>query len=294
MHSLFIKKINLSPVIFVFPALALFAIIYFLPLLVAFGMSFVEWDGLRPPLFIGFQNYVRLFHDLDFLNSVIVNIKVVVISLITQLPLALFLAYLLNQISRGYKFYQVLLFVPQMLSVVAVGILWSLIYNPYYGPFSVITKALGLSSIDWLGTPSHALFSLLLTTTWVYFGFHMVLQMAGMSAIPNELYDSAKLDTENKFLVFYYITLPLLRETLLVSAIMIFSGSFSHLLGLFWMMTRGGPNRGTELIAIFMYKQAFTSHQFGYANAIAVVMFIFLAITVAIIVLQVSKTRIEY
>jgi raffinose/stachyose/melibiose transport system permease protein len=263
-------------------------------MIVGLLLSLTHWDGLNAPVFAGLSNYTTLLRDPTFLNSVSVNVKAAAISLATQLPLALFLAALLVRTGGGVRFFRVVFFIPQMLSLVAVGVLWSMIYNPRYGPLALLTQALHLPAISWFGSPNNALLSLMLVTTWVYFGFHMVLQMAGMLAIPAELYDSAHLDTDNPLQVFYYVTLPLLRETLLISTILIISGSFSQLVGLFWVMTRGGPNRGTELIAIYMYKQAFTSHEIGYASTIAMVMFAFMAVIIGSIVLRAGRTRIEY
>jgi raffinose/stachyose/melibiose transport system permease protein len=288
------RKLRPSLLLFLGPAIIVFVLFYFAPAFVGLVLSLTHWNGVTPPTYAGLSNYAALFKDPDLARSIILNIKVAIISLGTQLPLALLLAFLLTGMRRGSRIFQVLFFVPQMLSLVAVGILWILIYNPIFGPLAKLSIALGIPTINWFGSSNTALLSLMITTTWVYFGFHMLLQIAGITSIPQELFDCAKLETSSKFLVFIYVTIPLLRETLLISTIMIVSGSFSLLIGLFWIMTRGGPNRATELIAIYMYKTAFTAHQIGYASTIAVAMFIFMAAVVAVIVLRASRTRIEF
>jgi len=289
-----VSKVNVSAILFLSIPLLLYFVFYLLPALTSVVLSFTKWDGLTAPVFVGFQNFSKIFRDPRFLNSVLVNIKVVVISLFTQLPLALLLAYLLVKQLKGTAFFRAVLFIPQMLSLVAVGVLWSLIYHPTNGPLAKIFEEMGMESINWLGSTSISLLSLMVTTTWVYFGFHMVLQIAGMSSIPQELYDSAKLDTDNSLEVFFRVTLPLLRETLLISTVMIISGSFSHLIGLFWVMTRGGPMQSTELISIYIYKSAFSAHQFGYSSAMTVIMVAFIAAIVGVVVWQFSKVRIEF
>lgn len=280
--------------IFLLAPLLLLSIFYLLPSITSLALSFTKWDGLTAPEYVGLKNFVELFHDQRFLNSIILNLKVVVISLLTQLPVALFLAHLLIRKEWGASFFRVVFFIPQILSVVAVGVLWSLMYHPRKGPPALLLQMLGFDQINWLGSPSNALLSLMITATWTYYGLHMILQIAGMRSIPTVLYESASLDTNSSAKVFFFVTLPLLRETLLISIVMIVSGSFTHLLGLFWVMTRGGPMRTTELISILIYKTAFSAHKFGYSSAITMVMILIIASIVGIVVWGFSKTRLEF
>jgi ABC-type sugar transport system permease subunit len=280
------------PYLFVAPGLVVLFLFYILPALVGLGVSFTRWDALRPPVYIGLGNFIALFQDPNFYNSIRVTVEYAVLTLVTQLPLALFLAYLLSQQKRGSKVFRAIFFIPQVLSIVAVGVLWSLIYDPFNGPPGRILSMLGVGPIDWLG--KYAMLSLVLTSAWAYFGFHMVLQLAGMSAIPTDLYDSARLDTTSSLQVFFRITLPLLRETLLISTVLIVAGAFSYSIGITWVLTRGGPLHATELLPIFMYKAAFSNHQFGYSSAVSIVMVLFIALLVGTIVWWFSRERIEY
>jgi ABC-type sugar transport system permease subunit len=280
------------PYLFVTPGLVVLFLFYILPALVGLGVSFTSWDALRPPVYIGLGNFIALFQDPNFYNSIRVTVEYAVLTLVTQLPLALFLAYLLSQQKRGSKVFRAIFFIPQVLSIVAVGVLWSLIYDPFNGPPARILSLLGVGPIDWLG--KYAMLSLVLTSAWVYFGFHMVLQLAGMSAIPTELYDSARLDTTSSLQVFFRVTLPLLRETLLISTVLMVAGAFSYSIGITWVLTRGGPLHATELLPIFMYKAAFSNHQFGYSSAVSIVMVLFIALTVGAIVWWFGRERIEY
>jgi ABC-type sugar transport system permease subunit len=280
------------PYLFIAPGLVVLILFFFLPALVGLGVSFTRWDALRPPEFIGLGNFVTLFKDPNFYNSVKVTAVYAILTLVTQLPLALFLAYLLSQQKRGSKVFSAIFFIPQILSLVAVGVLWSLLYDPFNGPAARILGLFGVGPIDWLG--KYAMLSLVLTSTWVYFGFHMLLQLAGMTAIPTELYDSARMDTANALKVFFRVTLPLLRETLLISTVLMISGAFSYSIGITWVLTRGGPLHATELLPIFMYKAAFSNHQFGYSSAVSIVMVLFIAVLVGLIVWWFGRERIEY
>jgi raffinose/stachyose/melibiose transport system permease protein len=280
------------PYLFIAPGLVVLFLFYILPAFVGLGVSFTSWDGLTPPVYIGLGNFIALFQDPNFYNSILVTAEYAVLTLVTQLPLALLLAYLLSQQKRGSKIFRAIFFIPQILSLVAVGVLWSLIYDPFNGPPARILGLFGVGPIDWLG--KYALLSLVLTSTWVYFGFHMVLQLAGMSAIPSELFDSARMDTSSSLKVFFRVTLPLLRETLLISTVLMIAGAFSYSIGITWVLTRGGPLNATELLPIFMYKAAFSDHQFGYSSAVSIIMVLFIALIVGVIVWWFSRERIEY
>lgn len=289
------RKPSAFLILFLAPAIIFYALFYLMPALLGVGLSFFSWDGLNPELkFIGLQNYQKMAGDPLFWNSVIVNLKAVAISLFTQLPLALLLGAILMRPGPGMKLFRALFFVPQMMSLVAVGMLWQMIFHPVTGLANEILHAVGLSGVDWLGKPDNALFSLLFVSTWTYFGFHMVLQMAGMSSIPAEIYEAVSMETNNLVQVFFKVTLPLLRETLTISTVMIITGSFAFLMSLFWVMTAGGPVHGTELMGIRLYIEAFKSYHLGYASAIAMVMLIGISILVALIVRWMSRERFEF
>ncbi len=294
-----VKNFNISKLLviisFLLPALSFYVLFYLYPVANGIRLSFFKWDGFSAePQFVGLANYWEMFHDPIFWKSMMLNIKVVFLSLGTQLPLALFLASLLSKKGPGMRFFRTVLFIPQMLSLVAVGVLWQMIYHPINGLANTLLNVFGVGAIDWLGDSNNALTSLIITSTWTYFGFHMILQMAGMSAIPQEIYDAARLETKNPFRIFFHITIPLLRETILISVISITTGAFAHLLGLFWVMTQGGPIRSTEILGIYIYVEAFRKYHIGYANAVAVTLLIVLALIVAVTVRFGSQERLEF
>ncbi len=293
-----LKKANLNKALmigtFLAPALAFYLVFYLYPVVSSVVLGFYRWDGISiARQFVGIDNYKQMFQDPNFWNSLVINIKAAVFSLI-QLPIALLLAELLSKSGPLMRFFRSVLFIPQMLSTVAVALLWTMIYHPVNGLANHLLAAFGLPPFNWLGDPNNALMSAILATIWAGFGFHMILQLAGRASIPTELYDAASLETSNPLQVFFRITLPLLRETITISLVMIIAGSFSYLMGFFWALTQGGPEQGTQIVGIYIYIQAFKNLRVGYANAVAAVILFMLTAVVLIIIKFGSRERIEF
>ncbi len=282
---------------FSLPALVIFAIFFITPALFSLYYSFFRWNGLDPQMrFVGLANFVELFRDERFWNSLSLTIQTVVVSILLQISLAFLLASLCVAKRRGMKILRSALFLPQVMSVAAVGAAWVLIYDPYYGILNKLIEALGFGRVrvSWLGSSTIALPAMITTTIWAYFGFHMILFMAAISSIPVEIYDAAKLETASSLKTFFFVTLPLLRETVLVSCVFIITGTFGFLVGLFWVMTRGGPSQATDLLGLYMYRTTFVGNRFGYASAIAVVMILIMVAVVWIPVRRMARERIEF
>jgi len=246
--------------------------------------------------FVGLNNYIEAFHKSRFWNAMLINWLAFFGSLLTQMPLALFLAIGLSKKTRIMKFYRSAIFTPQVLSIAAVGLLWSLIFDPYKGPLNLLLKAIGLESmaLHWLGEPNTALISMLIVTTWFYFGFHMIIFMAGLASISKEYFEAAQLETNSWLKILRYVTLPMLREQLLLSFIFIFGGSFGSLMGLFYLMTSGGPAGSTEILGIYMTLQAFRANRFGYASAISMIILFTVGIFLVWPVMYITRERLEY
>ena len=279
------------------PALTVFSAFFLAPAIVGFFLSVNEWDGVSSSIeFVGFRNYVELFQTERFWNSVKVNLVVVVGTLVTQMPVALGLALILSKKGPGMKIYRTAAFLPQILSIAAVGMIWTVLYNPYQGLINQLMAALGFRNvlIPWLGSPDIALMAMLITTTWFYFGFHTLLFMAGLGAIPQEYYDAIKLETNRQIDVLRYVTLPLLREQLLISFILIISGGFGHIMGLFFIMTGGGPAGRTELMGLYSQKLGFVGGQVGLASAVSILMLVVVFSIVIWPALRVTRERLEF
>jgi len=184
--------------LFCLPALGMFTVFFLLPAAFSLYYGFFQWNGLDPEMtYVGFRNFLELFTDAGFWSSLLITIKVVVASILLQSGLALLVATICVGARKGMKFFCSALFVPQVLSLAAVGAAWVLIYDPYYGVLNRLIESLGFERvrISRLGTPQLALPSMIATTTWAYFGFHMVLYLAAIAAIPAEIYDAVKFET---------------------------------------------------------------------------------------------------
>jgi raffinose/stachyose/melibiose transport system permease protein len=262
--------------LFVLPALALYAVFVILPVIQAMQYSLYKWNGLTPLTdFVGLQNYVTAFNSKTFMTSVGNNLLIVVLSLFIQIPFSLALAVLLNRRFPGRAMFRLLFFLPYVLSEAVTGIVFSLMLQPD----SVVDSSLrnvGLEGLiqDWLGDSTLVMVTLFVIISWKYFGFHMIILLAGLQGIPKELEDAALIDGADRRQAFRYVTLPLLGPTLRVSVFLSMIGAL-QLFDMVWVMTGGGPVYASSTMAIAMFKAGFRSHQFGYGSALAVILFLF-------------------
>ncbi|KOG10668.1 MULTISPECIES: carbohydrate ABC transporter permease [Streptomyces] len=260
---------------FLVPALVLFLVFVLAPIVVAVHNSFYKWGGVGPMVdFVGLENYVRLFDDQVFIGDMGRGLYLIVLSITVQLPFALFTAVLLNQKLRGRAVYRMLFFAPYILSEVVTAVLFTMIFLPGDGMADHLAGALGLEGLQgkWLADPSTVMPTLFVVMTWKYFGFHMMLFLAGLQGIPREVLDAASIDGANAWQRFRYVTLPLLGPTIRISVFLSVIGAI-QLFDLVWVMTAGGPNHSSETMAISMFQFGFKRYQVGYASAISVVLF---------------------
>ncbi|MFC8981198.1 carbohydrate ABC transporter permease [Streptomyces sp. NPDC057411] len=260
---------------FLVPALALFLVFVLAPIVVAVYTGFFKWGGIGPlQEWVGFANYSRLFDDQVFLGDLWRGLYLIVLSITVQLPFALFTAILLNQRLRGRAVYRTLFFAPYVLSEVVTAVLFTMIFLPGDGMADHLAGALGLDGLrgTWLADPSTVLPTLFVVMVWKYFGFHMMLFLAGLQGIPNEILEAAALDGAGAWQRFRHVTLPLLGPTIRISVFLSVIGCI-QLFDLVWVMTAGGPNHSSETMAIAMFQFGFKRYQVGYASAISVVLF---------------------
>ncbi|MFC4586841.1 carbohydrate ABC transporter permease [Sphaerisporangium corydalis] len=262
--------------LFLLPALVLFGLLVLAPIAVAMYTSVFKWNGLGglPSDFIGLDNFTRAFGDEVFVGDLRRGLVLIVLSILIQLPLSLAIAMLLNQKMRGRAFYRLLFFAPYVLSEVITGVLFTMILSPDTGLANQILGAVGLDSLrsSWLAEPSTVMMSLFLVMTWKYFGFHMILYLAGRQGIPRELGEAAAIDGAGSWDQFRYVTLPLLGPTIRISVFLSVIGAI-QLFDLVWVLTSGGPIHSSETMAVTMFQFGFKRTQIGYASAISVVMF---------------------
>jgi raffinose/stachyose/melibiose transport system permease protein len=262
--------------LFLLPALALYALFVLLPIVQAAHYSLYKWNGLEPLTnFIGLDNYVKAFNDKGFRTAVSNNLLVLVLSLVIQIPFALGLAVLLNRRFPGRAIFRLIFFLPYVLSEAIAGIVFSLMLRPEaLVDTGLTTVGLGGLIQDWLGDTNIVMITLFVIISWKYFGFHMILLLAGLQGIPHEVEEAARIDGADAFGVFRHVTLPLLGPTLRVSVFLSMIGAL-QLFDMVWVTTGGGPLNATNTMAIAMFRAGFEKSQMGYGSALAVILFLF-------------------
>lgn len=263
---------------FLAPAGLLYAVFFLFPMAQAFYIAMFQWRGFSmDKKFVGLQNFQELlFKDPVFWMAVKHNFMFMAAALLIIIPVALLIAVVLSRNVRGSGGYRAVFLFPNMISVVAVAVLWSFIYHPRMGLLNGFLGLIGLdqfSSTGWLGEPNHALNALIATTIWYSMGFYIVLFLAGVQSIPRSFYEAAWIDGANNWQSFRHLTVPLVWEILKMAIVYLIIHTL-NIFGLVFIMTDGGPNNHTEVMLSYLYRLAFEESNFGYATAVGVVAFI--------------------
>lgn len=259
--------------LYVLPAVLVYAIFLLFPLLASLGISFTEWDGTSLPLFSGVSNYLRMFSDPVFWialgNNAILMLFYTLLPISVGLLLCSFLYDTRSNSERSVL--RILFFLPYIMPMAVLGVVWRWLYNPAFGPIDQVLRAIGLPQLamSWLGDFTWALPAVGLVATWYFFGFCLVLFMAGLQRMDPSLLEAADLDGSSRRQKFMRITLPGLRPELRIALLLTVIASLKAF-DLVYVMTQGGPGTSTMVTNIFMYKQGFDLHYFGYASSVAV------------------------
>lgn len=260
---------------YLLPALLVYLLFTFLPILETIRTSFFQWDGFSEnKVWVGLANYVELFSDPKFHNALRNNLIFVIFYSIIPIMIGLFLASLLSRRPiPGFAFFRTALFLPQVISMVVVGVIWRWMFNPTFGPINTLLRQIGLDglAISWLGDFTWALPSVGSIGTWVQYGFCMVLFLAGMQHIQDEYYEAASLDGANAFRQFIHITVPGLRSEIAVALVTTIIAAL-RVFDLVYTTARGGPGESTMVTGFLIYRAAFTNNRIGYAASIATVL----------------------
>lgn len=276
-QSLFFRR--LTPYLFLLPALAIMLVFMYLPILENFYYSLFRWSSIDPRLFyVGLDNYKRILNDPIVALSLRNNVLYAVISVFFQVFIALVLAAILESgiiRPRWGTVFRNILFLPSVLAVTVVGLTWQLIYRPDTGLLNQLLEAIGLSSLKtaWLGNEKTAIYAIIAVSQWQWVGYVMILFIVAIQAIPEELYEAARIDGANRIQQFFRITVPLVRETTLVWTTITVIGAFK-VFDIVWVMTAGGPNHASEVLGNYLYRVGFRNDEMGYAAAIASLLFI--------------------
>jgi multiple sugar transport system permease protein len=263
---------------FVVPALVVIGVFFLLPVVAGLALSLTDFDiyaladfaNLR---FVGIDNYVRMLQTPLFWQALGNTVYFVVVGVPLSIAVSLGAALLLHsRLARFKPFFRTALFAPVVTTIVAVAVIWRYLFHTRYGMVNHALDQIGVESIDWLGDPHWAMPTIILLAVWKNFGYNMVIFMAGLQAIPGELYEAARIDGASWLRQVLHITLPMLGPTLLMVAILTTAGYF-QLFAEPYVMTQGGPLRSTVSVLYFMYEEGFKWWNFGAASAVALMLF---------------------
>ncbi len=302
------RKLDIGPYIYLLPAAIIIIVFRLVPILLSFIVSFFDWTVLGPGKFIALQNYSKMMHDVEFWQSMMNTFWLVIFVVPISLVLSLFFAALLNGIKKLKSFFRSVYFIPTVTSMVAISIVWKIIFNQQTGLANFFLENLGIDPLawlaesrgifqllfanfgidlpSWLGGPSLALFCIMIVTIWKGLGYNTIIFLAGLQNIPNVYYEAADIDGAGKIKQFFKITWPLISPTtyyvLMMTTIVTFQ-VFSQI----YLMTGppvGGPLGTTKVIVYFLFEKGFgESNDLSYASAIALVLF---AIILSLTMLQ--------
>lgn len=281
-------KRNLFIASFIIPTFLFFCVFTIYPVIQALQKSFYDWSGMSENSeFIGFDNFVELFKDPIVLRAIGNDYFLVVGKVIGIMILATFFAVALTRFKlKGSGFFRAIFFIPNVISVVVIGVLWNFIYNPQIGFLNAFLSLFTEKKVDitWLGFPQHTIWMLLPPTIWAGIGFYMILMIAAIVNIPASYYEAANIDGAGQGAQFRHITMPLIWEQIKVSIVNIVITTLNGSFVIVQLMTNGGqPDNTTQVMGSYLYRMAFQQYHFGYGAAIGVMILIVSLITTLIL-----------
>jgi len=275
---------------FILPNFIGFALLTLVPIVVLFYMSMTNWNVFGTANWVGFANFERLVGDGSFRIAVFNTLYYSALHIPLTFAVALGLALLLNNKLRGVAFFRTAAFFPYITSIVAIAIVWNLLFSPDYGPINEILRFFGMENPPgWLTSSDWAMPAVVIVSTWRDMGYYMILFLAGLQTVPRELHEAARMDGANTIQRFFNVTLPCLRPTTFFVTVMLTINSFK-IFDLILVMTEGGPGQSTLVLSQFIYTKGFEESQFGYASAASVALF-FMCIIVTVVQFVINKKR---
>lgn len=277
---------------FILPALLLILMFVFLPILFNLYYSLFRWSAFEMNgEFVGLDYYVKLFKDPVFYTALKNNSLYAIISILCQVGGGLVIAAVLEEkvIRRWQPLFRTVFFIPAVISISVVGLLWQLLYNPDIGLINSALKAIGQNEWvnAWLGNSKTAIYAIVAVSQWQYTGYMTMLFLIAMHKIPGELYEASMIDGANRIQTFFHITIPQIKEMILVSSMITVIGAFK-VFDEVYVMTFGGPGRSTEVLGTMLYRAAFRNDEMGYASTVATIIFV---ITFALSLIQMRLAK---
>lgn len=287
---------NIIGYLIIFPSLIIFGVFKIWPMIWGAIISLFNWDGFTKMTYVGFKNYIELLTKDNIFPTVITNTLIYAVGIIIgNIVISLLLALLVNRKMRGSSIFRAIYFLPPIMSFVMVGLLWAWIYNPQFGLINSFLSTIGLGFLkqSWLSNPKTALASLMLIDVWKWSGWHMVIYLAGLQTISQDVMDAAKIDGASGFRHFSHIIWPLLMPYTLLNIVLIAVGAFNTF-DIVYVTTRGGPYYATQMMLTYVQMVAFKYHRIGYAAAMTYFLFFIvfcISITNAILLHRRDKER---
>ena len=284
------KETAVAAAVFLVPALLVIAVLVIYPILQSFITSGYEWNGYSSnKSFIGLANWAELLKDKVFWNAFKNNLLVMVLSIVIQMPIGLALATFLDKVGRKGNVCKVIWFIPMLMSSVAIGYLFRYALDANTGFVTAISKFFGGGTVDLLGNTGTVLITCIFIIAWQFIPFYMVYYLAGYSGLPSDVHEAAMVDGATESQYFWQISLPLLKPTIKSAVVLSIVGSLKYF-DLVYVLTNGGPSHASELMATYMYSNAFSSYRMGYASAIASGMFLLISV-IAIVTMRVLNGK---
>ena len=273
------------------PAVILFTVFFLAPIFISVYYSFTDFSGIGAAKFIGFKNYQVLLND-KFFFIALKNTFIILIGItITILPLSFIVALLLEKPFRGSGVVQSMIFAPNVIAPILVGLIWLFILDPKMGMINAILRSIGLSDYQqqWIGGKTLTPYSVAFVYLWQVLGFYTTINMAGLRSIPADIYEAAEIDGANYFQRIRKITIPMMKNTIVINTILIITGGFK-IFETVKQLTNGGPNHMSDVLVTYMYDTTFTSSRYGYGMAVATVSFVLCLIFSIIYLVNVGKS----
>jgi ABC-type sugar transport system permease subunit len=266
---------------FILPNFLGFAVLTLVPVITLFYMSFTSWNVFGVAEWIGLDNFTRMVQDASYHKALFNTVYYAAIHIPLTLVASLSLALLLNRRLRGVAFFRTVAFFPYITSIVAIAVVWNMLFSPEFGPINQLLGSLGIANPPgWTTSADWSMPAVILVSTWRDMGYYMLLFLAGLQTVPGELYEAARVDGANAWERFWNVTIPCLRPTTFFVTVMLTINSFK-IFDLILVMTNGGPGQSTLVLSQYIYVKGFVENQFGYASAVAVSLFmICIAVTI--------------
>lgn len=275
-RQILVRKLSLI-ILLIAPAFIIFLTFVVIPVVQSGYYSLFRWKGLGPLNdFRGVDNFVEAFKHDVFRTALFNNVRIVVLSLALELPAAFFFALLIGRRRfRGAFLFRSLYFFPYVLAEIVIGIIWKFIYHPQFGLPTMLSRWLSAAKpeIGLLGDPALAFWAVFVVIFWKYLGFHMILYIAGLQGVPQDLEDAAVIDGASGAQVVFHVIIPSIRNTIIISVFLSVVGSF-NVFDVVWAMGQGGPVHSTETLVTYLYNFGFKRFAFGYGSAVAVIIFL--------------------